>query len=70
MADSFRLDRTAFHMGTHEETERYHARNQPGTFVDRLKAAAYLNSIAFRYDINNPPRLDRTIFSARKHQNG
>ncbi|GAB2528357.1 hypothetical protein [Spirosoma aerophilum] len=70
MADSFRLDRTAFHMGTHEETERYHARNQPETLVDRLKAAAYLNSIAFRYDITNPPRLDRTAFSARKHENG
>lgn len=55
---------------THEETERYHARNQPGTFVDRLKVAAYLNSVAFRYDINNPPRLNRTAFSARKHQNG
>ncbi len=70
MEDSFRLDRTAFHMGTHEETERYHAQSQPETFVERLKAAAYLNSIAFRYDINNPPRLDRTVFSARKHKNG
>ncbi|QHV98340.1 hypothetical protein [Spirosoma endbachense] len=70
MADSFRLDRTAFHMGTHEETEYYHARNQPKTFTERLQAATYLNSIAFRYDINNPPRLDRTAFSARKHENG
>ena len=70
MADSFRLDRTAFHMGTHEEAEGYHARNQPETFSERLNAAAYLNSIAFRYDINSPPRLDRTAFAARKHQNG
>jgi hypothetical protein len=70
MVDPFRLDRTAFHMGTHEETERYHAQNQPATFADRLKAAAYLNSIAFRYDVNTPPPLDRTAFSARKHNNG
>ncbi len=70
MANSFRLDRTAFHMGTHEETEIYHAQNQPKTFDERLQAVAYLNSVAFRYDINNPPRLDRTVFAARKHENG
>jgi hypothetical protein len=65
----FRLDRTAFHAGTHEETERYHARNQPKTMAERLQAAAYLNSVAFNYDLNNPPRLDRMAFSARRHTN-
>lgn len=63
----FRLDRTAFHAGTHEETERYHAQHQPETMAARLWAAAYLNSGAFNYDLNNPPRLDRTVFSARQH---
>ena len=63
----FRLDRTAFHAGTHEETERYHARNQPETMAERLRVVAYLNSVAFNYDLNNPPRLDRTVFSARRH---
>lgn len=62
MADSFRLDMTAFHMCTQEETERYHARNQPATFADRLKAAAYLNSTAFRYDVNTPPRWTALLF--------
>ena len=70
MADSFRLDRTAFHMGTHEETEHYHACNQPETLSERLNAAAYLISVAFGYDLANPPRLDRTVFTARKHENG
>jgi len=65
MADSFRLDRTAFHMGTHEETERYHARNQPATFADRLKAAAYLNSIAFRYDVHIPLVEPHYFFSSK-----
>ena len=64
----FRLDRTAFHAGTHEETERYHAQNQPETMAERL-AAAYLNSVAFNYDLNNPPHLDRTVFTARQHAN-
>lgn len=65
----FRLHRTAFHAGTHEETGKYHARNQPKTLVERLKVAAYLNSIAFNYDINNPPQLDRTAFVDRRHAN-
>ena len=65
---TFRLDRTAFHAGTHEQTERYHASYQPVTYTERLRAAAYLNSIAFRYDPDQPPRLDRTAFTARRHQ--
>ncbi|UYZ61667.1 hypothetical protein [Hymenobacter weizhouensis] len=64
---TFRLDRTAFHAGTHEQNAQYHAQQQPATPVERLRAAAYLNSIAFGYDLNNPPRLDRTTFVARKH---
>ncbi|MCU0342123.1 MAG: hypothetical protein MUE30_19810 [Spirosomaceae bacterium] len=62
-----KLDRTAFHAGTHEATEIYYAQNQPETLKERLLAAAYLNSVAFGYDMNNPPKMDKTVFSARKH---
>ncbi|WP_310394600.1 hypothetical protein [Hymenobacter sp.] len=64
---SFRLDRTAFHAGTHAEAEAYHRAHQPNTPTERLRAAMYLNSVAFNYDLNNPPRLDRTVFSCRVH---
>lgn len=63
----FRLDRTAHHAGTHAENAQYHARTQPATPAERLRAAAYLNSVAYGYDLDNPPRLDRTVFSSRKH---
>lgn len=63
---TFRLDRTAFHAGTHEQNAQYHAAQQPATPTERLRAAAYLISVAFGYDINNPPRLDRTVFSCRQ----
>jgi hypothetical protein len=66
----FRLDRTAFHAGTHEETSRYHAASVGETPAERLQAACYLISIAFGYDPLNPPRMDRTAFSARKHADG
>jgi hypothetical protein len=64
---SFRLDRTAHHAGTHEQNARYYATQQPATLIERLRAAAYLNSVAYGYDLESPPRLDRTSFSARQH---
>jgi hypothetical protein len=64
---SFRLDRTAHHAGTHEQAAQYHARHQPATPAERLLAAAYLNSVAYGYDLDNPPRLDRTAFATRQH---
>ena len=64
---SFRLDRTAFHAGTHAEAEAYHRQQQPATMADRLRAAQYLNSVTFNFDLHNPPRLDRTAFSCRAH---
>lgn len=33
---------------------------------ERLKAAYYLNAIAFGFDPENEPRVDKTVFSARK----
>lgn len=65
---NFRLDRTAFRAGTHEElaeAEREFWQSQ--TMPERLRAAAYLNSVAFGYDPENPPRMDKTVFSVRKH---
>lgn len=62
----FRLDRTAHHAGTHEQTAQYYATQQPATMAERLLAAAYLNSVAYGYDRNNSPRLDRTAFFTRR----
>ena len=42
-------------------------KNQPETLAERLRVAMYLNSVAFNFDINNPPRMDRTVFSCRAH---
>ena len=64
---SFRLDRTAFHAGTHEEAEVYHCQNEPKTLAERLRVVTYLNSVAFNPDINNLPRMDRTVFWCRVH---
>ena len=64
----FKLDRTTFHAVTHEETEKYEAKNQPKASKERLQAANFLNSIAFQFDLKNPPKMDKTVFSMRKHE--
>lgn len=60
----YKLDRTAFKMQKTEEEglEYSYWKTQPNE--DRLRVANYLNSLAFNFDINNPPKMDKTVFSA------
>ena len=63
-----KLDRTAFKMGSHQQSSdnRDFWAKQP--MDERLKAAVYLNSIAYNFDINQPPKMDRTFFLMRKNE--
>lgn len=63
-----RMDRS-FHwsgkaIDNEERLKEYWAKTTP---KQRLEAAFYLNSVAFNFDINNPPKMDRTVFSMRKN---
>lgn len=63
-----KLDRTAFWAGKFEDNEmRIRAEVQRQSVRERLIAAFYLNSVAYNFDINNPPKLDRSAFSMRKN---
>jgi hypothetical protein len=61
----FKLDRTAFSVNSHGE-EDAKKRFRDRTPSERLAIAFYLNSIAYKFDINDPPRMDRTFFEIRK----
>jgi hypothetical protein len=63
----YKLDRTAFKMGNHQEAEDNLAYWQNQSMEERLRASMYLNSVAYNFDIQNPPRIDKTLFSMRKH---
>lgn len=65
---AYRLDKNAFKAQTVEEAADYTEHYRKMQWKERLKVAAYLNSIAFRYPENNPPRMDRTKFKARARQ--
>jgi len=61
----YRLDRNAFKAQSLKEAADHVSVYKKMTWQELLKVAAYLNSVAYNYDLNNPPRLDRTKFSAR-----
>ncbi len=61
---SYRLDRTAFKAQTAEEAAYYRSL----TWQERLRIANYLNSIAYNYPENEPPKMDKTVFSTRSRK--
>ena len=61
----YRLNRKAFKAQSLKEAADHVSIYKKMTWQERLKVAAYLNSVAYNYDLNNPPRLDRTKFSAK-----
>ena len=65
---NFKLDRTAFKAQTAEEASNHAQYYKKMSWQERLQVAAYLNSIAFNYPLNNPPRMDRTKFSAKRQE--
>lgn len=63
--NSFKLDRTAFKGQTIKEAANHVSEYKKLSWQDRLKITSYLNSVAYNFDFNNPPRMDRTKFSAK-----
>ena len=64
----FKLDRTTFKAQTATEASNHKAYYASLTWQERIKIAAYLNSVAFDYDFNNPPRMDKTICSPKSRK--
>jgi hypothetical protein len=65
----YRLDRTAFKAHTADEaTKAQAAYYKTLTWQERLRIANYLNSVAYNYPENSPPRLDKTVFSVRSRK--
>jgi len=67
---SYKLDRTVFKMQTAKEADNNFSYWQTQSLEERLTAANYLNSVAYNFDINDPPKMDRTYFRMRGRANG
>lgn len=67
----YRLDRTKFSAGTKKDQDQRDTEYWSKQSVDeRFRSAWYLTLMAYGLDPNNPPRMDKTVFSMRKHRNG
>jgi hypothetical protein len=61
-----KLDRTAFKAQTAEAATKSQAEYYRSlTWQERLRIANYLNSVAYNYPENDPPKMDKTAFSMR-----
>jgi hypothetical protein len=65
---SYRLDRSAFKAQTAAEASNHASYYKKLSWQERLRVANYLNSIAYNYPENTPPRLDRTAFKVRSRK--
>ena len=67
--NSYPLDRTAFKAQTAEEAVKGQAAYYKSlTWQERLRIANYLNSIAYNYPENKPPKMDKTVFKIRSRK--
>lgn len=62
----WKLDKSKMSVRCHQDTDHQYEYWQSKTIKERLEAAYYLNSVAYNFDINHPPRMDKSVFSVRK----
>ncbi len=65
--NAYRLDKTFGKSQSFEEADdnrAYWLQKEP---AERLQAAWYLTCCAYGISWSNPPRMDKTVFSMRKH---
>ena len=64
----YKLDRNAHWAGKIEDQTRRNVQFwSKKTIEERLKASWYLTCMAYGIDPDNPPPMDKTKFSSRKH---
>lgn len=63
--DNFKLDRTAFKFQNKIQAANHADYYKKMTWQERLAITAFLNSAAFNFDPNNPPRISRVQFSTK-----
>ncbi len=63
----YKLDRNQFKVNTFAEASNSYEYWKNQSINERLKAATYLTLKAWGFNPDNPPALDRQVFSMRKN---
>lgn len=66
--NKYRMDKTAFKVQTFEEADDAMQDYSSYSMQERLRIYWYLTSIAYKFDLDNPPRMDKTVFQIKKHE--
>jgi hypothetical protein len=64
----YKLDRNISKSGSFEESEQAKKFNPEDSVSERLRQAWYLTCMVYGIDYNNPPKMEKKLFSVRKHQ--
>lgn len=64
----YRMDKTAFKLQTVEEADDAMRNYLNHSVKERLEIAYYLTSVAYKFDMDNPPRIDKTAFCIKKNE--
>ena len=68
---SYKLDRSKSWAGTKAEQDQHTAQYWKQQSIDeRFKASWYLTCMAYNIDPDNPPPMDKTVFSVRRSTDG
>jgi hypothetical protein len=67
MISEYRLDRPTFKAQTANEAVKSQAAYYRSlTWQEKLHIANYLNSVAYNYSENEPPKMDKTAFKIKR----
>ena len=66
----FRLDKSAFKKQSFSDADNNKTYWLSKPVDERLQAAIYLQSVVYGFDLSNLPRMDKSVFSKRKHDSG
>jgi hypothetical protein len=58
----YKLDKIAFQAMSVEEADDYMRDYRNYNWKERLKVSFFLTSLAYGFDLNNPPKMDKTVF--------
>jgi len=64
----YKLDRTTFKMHHTKDAENNYEYWKTKSYAERLRAAHYLNSVAYNFPFNDPPKIDKTFFKMRSRK--
>lgn len=66
----YRLDKTAFQAMSVEEADDYMRDYRQYHWKERLQVSFFLTSLAYGFDVNDPPKMNKSIFTLSTQSNG